>query len=164
MLRRTPLVRRTPLATVSAKKANEATAGGKPVGTKKAPRNTGPDALAIETVWQRDKGRCGWCGWGIDPDSTRGLDWSVSHRRPRRMGGDPRSETNLPSNLVLVHGHALSLCHQEIESRRADSVHRGHLLHDGDVPSQRPIEHAVHGWCYLADDGSVSYEPPECAA
>ncbi len=132
--------------------------------TSARPRSTGPDALTVATLRERDFGRCGWCGRDIDPASTRGFDWSVSHRRPRRAGGDPRPETNLPGNLVLVHGHALSLCHLEIEDRRSESLDRGHLLHDVDVPCLRAIDHAVHGWVYLTDDGDWSYDPPEVAA
>jgi hypothetical protein len=130
-----------------------------------APRYTGPNKLTVDIVWKRDFGRCGWCGRPIDPDSVRGFDWSVGHRRPRQMGGDPRPDTNLPSNLELLHGSGVSLCHGELETkRRGEAQDRGHLLSGEFVPSQHAIEHAVHGWCYLTDDGDWSTVPPEAAA
>lgn len=128
--------------------------------SRRTRRSTGPDKLTVETIWARDGGRCAWCGAPITGE--RGWDWSVSHRRPRRAGGDPRPETNSPANLVLVHGHGTSLCHGKIEKARTRALAAGHLLHDGDIPSAIPIRHAVFAGCrvWLTDDGGVSARPP----
>ncbi|MBX6749988.1 MAG: hypothetical protein IRY85_10035 [Micromonosporaceae bacterium] len=138
MLRRTSLKRKTPL--------------------KSRRRSTGPDQHTVDTVLERDQHSCGVCGYGLS--GTRSVDWSIQHRRPRRQGGDPRPDVNLPSNLFAVHGDGTSGCHGRIESHRAEAYSNGWLLHDGDVPSQEAICHAVHGWCYLTDDGRISYSPP----
>lgn len=121
-------------------------------------RSTGPDSHTVEVVLERDNWSCGCCGHGLSGE--RGRDWSIQHRRPRRAGGDPRPDVNLPSNLFPVHGDGTTGCHGRIESYRAEAYDNGWLLHDGDVPSQSPICHAVHGWCHLTDDGRVEYAPP----
>lgn len=125
---------------------------------------TRPTEATVQLVIKRDEGRCAACGDEIY--GMRGWDWSVQHRRPAGMGGDPRPETHAAGNLVLLHGHGTSLCHGDVESRRADAQKKGLLIpkESVDPPSQWAIEHAVHGWCYLLDDGSVSYEPAEVAA
>lgn len=129
---------------------------------KRQYRPTGPDLLTREKVWERDDGQCAWCG---DPiTGERSVDWSVGHRRPRRMGGDPRPDTNSPANLILLHGDGTTLCHGLIEGQRTVAYDLGMLLHDGDRPCQRPIHHAVHGWCWLTDDGEAVSEPPMEAA
>lgn len=135
------------------------------VGTpsRAARRSTGPDKLTVETVWLRDGGRCAWCGLHISGERSR--DWPVSHRRPRRMGGDHRPDTNSPANLVLVHGDGVSLCHGTIERERVRALAAGHILHDLAVPSHMPIVHAVFdGLVYLTDDGGVSVRPPRRSA
>jgi hypothetical protein len=148
------------LAAVSPKRAAALAATGKRVTTRKPARYTGPDKDTVDTVWARDEGRCGWCGRPVNPHSTRGFDWSMQHRRPRRRDGE-RPDTNLPSNLELLHGSGTTLCHGEVENqRRADAIRRGHLLHADGVPSQQPIDHAIHGWCHLTDDGAVTYAAP----
>lgn len=146
------------LRQVSPKRAAERVAAGKSPLARSAPRDTGPDEETVAGLFERDGWRCGKCGGAIT--GTRGWDWSVSHRRPRRAGGDPRPDTNLPSNLELLHGSATTLCHGDVESHRGDAYLSGHLLHDGDVPSQEPVNHAVHGWVYLTDDGRVEQAPP----
>ena len=129
---------------------------------RKVARPTGPDKLTVEVVIHRDRGQCAWCGGRITGE--RSIDWSVGHRRPRRMGGDPRPDTNSPANLILLHGDGVSGCHGALESQRAVAYDRGMLLHDTDTPSRRPVEHAVHGWVYLSDDGEAVTEPPVMSA
>jgi len=121
-------------------------------------RSTGPDRNTVDAVLERDQRSCAVCGDGITGE--RGWDWSIQHRRPRRAGGDTRPDTNLPSNLVAVCGSGTTLCHGRIESHRAEAYEHGWLLRERDVPSQEAICHAVHGWCYLTDDGQVSLSPP----
>lgn len=121
---------------------------------------TRPTTATLELVWERDGGRCACCG---DPiRGERGLDWSLHHRRPAGMGGDRRPETHAAGNLVLLCGSGTTRCHHEVESRRADALARGFLVPRNAVqpPAEHAIEHAVHGWVYLADDGSVSTDPP----
>jgi 5-methylcytosine-specific restriction endonuclease McrA len=129
---------------------------------KRQYKSTGPDRLTVEKVWERDDGQCAWCGDPISGERT--VDWSVHHRRPRRMGGDRRPDTNSPANLVLLHGDGTTRCHGFIESERTVAYDRRMLLHDGDRPCQRQIDHAVHGWVYLTDDGEAVTEPPMEAA
>jgi len=138
VLRRTELKRKTP--------------------HKSRRRSTGPDRNTVDAVLERDQWMCAVCGDVLV--GQRGIGWSIHHRRPRRAGGDKRPDTNLASNLVAVHGHGTADCHGRIESRRAEAISHGWLLHDGDVPSQTAINHAVHGWCHLTDDGRVEYAPP----
>lgn len=117
-----------------------------------------PDAVALETVWERDSGRCALCGGAIVGE--RGVDWSLHHRRPAGMGGDRRPETHAPGNLVLLHGSGTTGCHGETESWRDDARQRGFLVPRLSVkpPAAVAIDHAVHGWCWLHDDGSVSWQ------
>jgi 5-methylcytosine-specific restriction endonuclease McrA len=125
---------------------------------KKAQRPTGPDKLTVEAVIHRDRGQCAWCGDRVSGE--RGTGWSVQHRRPRRMGGDRRPDSNSPANLVLLCGSATTLCHLAAESQRAIAYDRGVLLRDNEVPTQRPVEHAAFGWIYLTDDAAITMAPP----
>ena len=122
-----------------------------------------PSKKTVELVFARDFGCCAYCGeavWG-----ERGFNWSVGHRRPAGIGGDPRSETHAAGNLVLLHGHALSFCHLWVESNREEATALGLLIpkEAKAVPSSFPIRHAVHGWCYLLDSGLWTTEQPEAA-
>lgn len=122
-------------------------------------RDTGPDAATVALVLERDGHSCRWCGYGIRGE--RGRDWSIQHRRPRRMGGDPRPDTNSPANLVIVHGSGTTGCHGHIETHRAEAVHHGFVLHAADDPADRPI--LLDGesrWAYLTELGEVSDAPP----
>lgn len=123
-----------------------------------------PSKRTVNLVIRRDEGRCAYCADEIYGE--RGSDWSVHHRRPAGAGGDPRPETHAAGNLVLLHGHGTAGCHGEVESYRATAQIRGFL-----IPKESPqppefwaIEHAVHGWVYLRDDGTIAYDPPEVAA
>ncbi len=113
-----------------------------------------PTKKTVDRVIERDEGRCAYCGeevWG-----QRGFDWSVQHRRPAGIGGDPRAESHAAGNLVLLHGHALSRCHGWAESHRTAAEELGLLIPTQAVqpPSTWPITHAVHGRVFLLDDGS----------
>jgi hypothetical protein len=78
------------------------------------------------------------------------------------MGGDRRPETHAAGNLVLLHGSGTTGCHEQVESRRAEAQERGFLIPKGATarPELWAIEHAVHGWTYLRDDGTTSTDPP----
>lgn len=157
-MKRSPLKRYTPLRTYRTlvRKAWER----KPKPDKKKPKDTGPDAATVALVLERDGNNCRWCGFGVAGE--RGRDWSIQHRRPRRMGGDPRPDTNSPANLVLVHGSGTTGCHGHIETHRAEAQHHGWLLPSHDTPTLVPL--LIDGgsrWVYLTDDGRVSDDPPE---
>lgn len=125
---------------------------------------SGPSRATVELVCQRDANRCAWCRGVVT--GVRGEDWSIHHRRNGGAGGDRKYDSNLPSNLVLVHGHGTAGCHGQLESRRAEARDRGFLvskLSTGPA-SFYAIEHAFHGFCYLLEDGSISSHPPEVAA
>lgn len=117
-------------------------------------RPTGPIPAVVEIVEFRDDDRCAWCGLGIR--GTRGVDYSVHHRRPRRAGGDKRPETNRAANLVLLHGSATTSCHRAVESARAAARDKGLLLWATQLPAATPIHHAVHGLVLLDDLGGVT--------
>jgi hypothetical protein len=117
------------------------------------PKPTGPHRDVVELVLERDQYSCAWCGgclWG-----DRGTDWSIGHRRPRRNGGDPRPDTNLPSNLIALHGSGTTGCHGEIERERDRAEHVGFLLTATAKPYEHKIRHAFYGWCFLNEDGGV---------
>lgn len=118
-----------------------------------------PSSEALEIVQERDKGCCAFCHKPISGE--RGRDWSLHHRRPAGMGGDKKPETHGPANLVLLCGSGTTYCHGRVESNRADAMARGYLLsrHAVNPPSSFAIEHAVHGYVYLLDDGSVRQVP-----
>ena len=80
------------------------------------------------------------------------------------MGGTRRDDANSPANLVLLCGSGTTSCHGTVERRRGEAFDRGVLVRQNADPSQVAIEHAVHGWCYLSDDGEAVTEPPMEAA
>jgi hypothetical protein len=125
-------------------------------------RQTGPSQLTVDVVIHRDRGQCALCG--DRPDGERGTGWSVHHRRPRGMGGTRWDEINSPANLVILCGSGATLCHSTVESRRSVAFDLGLLVRQNAAPSQVPIHHAVHGICWLTDDGEAVTEPPMEAA
>jgi hypothetical protein len=121
-------------------------------------RRTGPSPAVVELVWERDSGRCAACA-GLCT-GERGFDWSLHHRMARRAGGTRRPFINLPGNLVLLHGHGSALCHGDVERFRVTSESKGLVIRDGQwLPSQIPIEHAVHGRVLLDDSGGWTPAP-----
>lgn len=161
MLRRTALVRRTPLAQVSAKKANAAKASGKPVGAKKAPKNTGPSRAVVDLVLERDMHSCVVCANNLH--GTRGRDWSIQHRDPRGMGGTSRPEVNRPSNLLTVCGSGTTGCHGWLEARRVEAEEMGLLVRGNEKPTEVPVS-TWYGVVLLNDEGGFTELSRECAA
>jgi len=106
-----------------------------PMKTQRAKPAISPDV--VDAVLERDQHSCVVCGNNLH--GTRGRDWSIHHRRPRRMGGDKRPETNLPANLVAVCGTGVDGCHGWLESRRTEAMDQGLILHADDDPTQVPI-------------------------
>lgn len=151
-MKRTPMPDRTkPMPRISKGKLAELD-GRIPFSTfTNRPTPTGPSREVVDLVLERDHYSCAWCGgelWG-----ERGRDWSIGHRRPRRKGGDPRPDTNLPSNLVALHGDGVTGCHGEIERERDRAEQVGFLLTATAKPYEHKIRHAVYGWCWLDDKG-----------
>lgn len=83
---------------------------------------SGPTRATRAAVIRRDESICQWCGLYVD---TATGDYSLQHRRARGMGGSSLPDTDLPSNLVLVHGSATTGCHGHIESHREEAIARG---------------------------------------
>jgi hypothetical protein len=109
----------------------------------------------VKAIWDRDEGRCAWCGtpiWG-----ERGLNWSVHHLEPRGMGGTNSPHAGRPSNGVLLHGSGTTGCHGYVEQHRDEAEAKGFLISRNGMerPGNVRIDHAVHGKCLLADDGTV---------
>lgn len=121
-------------------------------------RPLGPTPATVDRVITRDEACCAWCGYEVDGE--RGFHWSVSHRRPRGMGGDRRPETNASGNLVLLHGSGVTRCHGWIESHRTAALAAGQTVLRSAKPDAERIDHAVHGWVYLDDDGGWVPAPP----
>jgi hypothetical protein len=112
----------------------------------------------VQAIWDRDKGRCAWCGTPITGE--RGVNWSVHHREPRGMGGTTSGYVGRPSNGVLLHGTGIDGCHGYIESNRDEADDKGFLVSRIGIERPRavPIQHAVHGRVRLRDDGTYDRE------
>lgn len=133
-----------------------------PAPKQRRPRDTGPTSETVALVWSRDGGRCVRCGGVLT--GTRGLDWSVQHRRARQ-GRDLRPDTNQPTNLILLHGSGTTLCHGHVESFRAEARQFGWAIRQTDDPAVMPVLHALHGWVLLAPDGSyTAFSPNQATA
>ena len=85
---------------------------------------TGPDALTVDQVLARDGLRCVRCGRRIDMG-----DFSIHHRRPRKMGGTRDETINRCDNLVTLCGTGTTGCHGWVESHRAAAYALGLLVH-----------------------------------
>lgn len=102
-------------------------------------RDTGfPDEVKA-LVLMRSDGRCEACG-------ERTGDLQYHHRRARGMGSTRRPDTNTASNCLLV----CLLDHAEIESHRAISYDRGHLVRSMQSPIAIPVLYrAANGCCWM---------------
>jgi len=123
---------------------------------------TRPSAATLQVVTERDYGRCASCGLLIVGE--RGRDWSLHHRRPAGMGGDRSPMSHGPANLVLLHGSGVTGCHGHVESARSGAYDLGLLVHRSHNPALTPIEHAVHGYVLLTEDGGWKPAPKGEAA
>lgn len=121
---------------------------------------TGPAQDVVEACLERAQYACELRGCMVG--DRRGVDWSVHHRLPRRMGGTKRPEVNQPSALLIVCGSGTTGCHGWLEARRAEAHDLGLLLHAGDDPEQVPVALAV-GLVWLTVDGRYAHEAPEVA-
>jgi hypothetical protein len=65
------------------------------------------------------------------------------------MGGDKRSDTNSPANLVCVDPD----CHRHIEEHRSEALSQGFLVAQSADPATWPIRHHLYGRVFLEHDG-----------
>lgn len=104
-------------------------------------RNTGPSKATLELVMERSGDVCEFPTCGAQAVHTH-------HRRPRRLGGTRRPETNQAANLVRLCLHH----HDWVESNRLTALNMGMLLHDGDDPAGTSIV-CSHGLVHLDNEG-----------
>lgn len=150
--RRVPLKARVPQASASPARVRV---------PLRSPRDTGPSRKVRALVLARDGHACAACGVSII-----GRPWSMQHRVPRRMGGDPRPFINQPSNLVVLCGSATTpgSCHLACERRDPEMHARGFWLRSWEDPAAVPVmlasEHGSGITVWLSPDGSYLHEPP----
>ncbi len=124
---------------------------------------TGPDARTFEVVLKRDEGLCLVCGLSVLA-GTRGLDWSLHHRR----GRDQKADSHAPQNLVTVHGASnVAECHGRIHQSRTWAKPLGYWLSRvvGADPLLAPVFVAtLDRFVFLTADGRYSDDPPSEAA
>lgn len=126
-------------------------------------KDTGPAREAVDALLERCNYNCELCGYPIEGD-RRGVDWSVSHRMPRGIGGTRWPGINLSSNLMILDGSGTTGCHGFIERERAAALRVGWLLPKGADPSQVATLINRDRWVYLGDDFRYHDDPPERAA
>lgn len=132
---------------------------------------TGPSKLVVQLVFDRDGGCCIRCGKAVRFE-RRGEDFSVQHRRARGNGGDPRPETNLPANLVILCGSATSAggCHQHVENNRTEARLAGLSMRWKQDPARVPLStwwgpvvlDDKGGWTLLEQREGCSCDPVLC--
>jgi len=105
---------------------------------------TTPKAL-LKGLEARDGHRSAWTG---NDDETL-----VPQDRSNRGMGGYRGNNRL-SNFVWLESHINGLIESDAEWA-AEARRRGIKISRYDEPSHTPIDHAVHGRCLLADDGSI---------
>jgi 5-methylcytosine-specific restriction enzyme A len=131
--------------------------------TRRSPRRTyrqtGPASDVVEVVLERAGYSCEACGSAIG--DRRGVDWSVQHRRPRKMGGTRWPGANLPSNLMILCGSATTpgSCHEFAENQRTAAEAAGWLVRAGVDPATEPVLIVGGRFVYLDDAGRYLDEP-----
>jgi 5-methylcytosine-specific restriction enzyme A len=117
-------------------------------------RSTGPSQEVVELVLSRAQFSCELCTAALRPQ--RGVDWHLHHRRPRRMGGDRRPDSNSPSNLLAL----CPSCHEVLESQREAAHAGGWLLHDRQNPATTPVLIGAENWVLLEPEGGYREVQP----
>ena len=95
----------------------------------------------------RDCRRCARCGCAIWSNGSR------HHRKFRsRRGGDE------VSNGVLLCGSGTTGCHGWVHDNPAAARAEGFAVESHEEPRMVPVQHALFGRVWMADDGSVTTE------
>lgn len=119
------------------------------------PGEFAPDAATA--IVERAGFRCERCGAGCA--GTRGVDWSVQHRRARGMGGTNARPT--VAGGVLLCGSATTGCHGWVESHPHDAAAAGWRLGPNEDPREVPILHWSWGSVLLDDRAGYVRLAPE---
>lgn len=115
---------------------------------------TGPTEQTREAVITRAAYHCELCNRPISGPA------SVHHRRPRRMGGTRRADTNSPANLLLLCGSGTTGCHGWVELHRREGLDAGVILYDRDNPTEHPFMDRLGNWWTLTDEGTKQLTNP----
>ena len=116
-------------------------------------RDTGFSPATTAAIIERDRGRCARCGVPV-AHLERGLAWSIHHRAPRKMGGRRDEWIGQAANGVILCGSGVTGCHGWVERNRSEARDTGWLIPMGvQRPDTTAIQHAVHGYVHLTDDG-----------
>jgi len=115
---------------------------------------SGPTPATRETVALRAHYQCERCYTPVHGQA------SVHHRRPRRMGGTRRSDSNEPANLLLLCGSGTTGCHGWVEAHRRQSLDHGIILYDRDIPVEHPFRDGHGNWWILGNDGTKHASNP----
>lgn len=118
------------------------------VGSRR--RQTGPDQLTVEALWDRSQGHCEITG--VMLSGERSVGWHVHHRRPRKAGGTRWPGINGIENLLLLSPAA----HARVESERSEAYANGWLVRQNDIPAATPVLVCGHT-VMLTDD--AGYRP-----
>ena len=115
---------------------------------------SGPTPATREAVALRAHYQCERCYTPVHGQA------SVHHRRPRRMGGTKRSDSNEPANLLLLCGSGTTGCHGWVESHRRQSLDDGIILYDRDIPAEHPFKDGHGNWWILDNQGAKHSSNP----
>ena len=130
---------------------------------RKPMRDTGPSQAVRRLILEREGMRCAACR-----DSVTSGWFSIQHRHARGMGGTADPAANLPANLVLLCGSAVTGCHGLAESRDPDMHARGFWLYSWEDPAAVPVilagERGSGVTAWLDNAGQYSFTEPEQAA
>lgn len=111
-------------------------------------------ARTRDSLYERAGFACERCG------RTDG-HFSAHHRSGRRAGGSKDPRKHALSNLVLICGDGVQLCHGHVESRRQEAISEGWIVPSWNDPAAIPIR-LRFGWFHLTDDGTYSPCDREC--
>lgn len=114
----------------------------------------GVTATVLETVITRDQHSCVRCGRPVT-HLTRGVAWSIHHRRPRGSGGTSLAWVNQPANLIVLCGSGVTGCHGWVEKNRKQCLWDGFLISRIGVQDSMntQLQHALYGRVLLDNDG-----------
>lgn len=105
-------------------------------GVQRKRRDTGPTPAQRAMVAERAAYCCELCGIRLHDGAAWGTEHSFHHRQARGLGGTSRSESNAPTNLLLVCGTGTTGCHGFIEAHRTSAEQEGWLVRHGLDPAE----------------------------